>query len=66
MADWYLLIKRSKCSCCTCSCVAMYKYHIGLRLLQYIAHTNKYACGYIIEILSLLHDVEVVIRSYFK
>ena len=39
----------------------MDEHYIGLADLEDVAHAGEDACGYVIEILTLLHDVEVVI-----
>ena len=37
--------------------------NIRLANLEDVAHAGKDTCGYVIEVLTLLHDVEVVVRS---
>ena len=40
----------------------MHQYHIWLYLLQHITHTDEHTCCYIIKVLSLLHDIQIIIR----
>ena len=63
VAHGYLLIEGCKSRCGACGCVAVNKNNVGLCLFQYVAQANEYACGNIVKILSLLHNVEVVIGS---
>ena len=47
-------------------CVTMDQNHIRLALFEHIAHASKHAGGDIVEILPLLHDVQVVIRLHIE
>ena len=40
----------------------MYKYHIRTALLEHITKSSEDTCSNIGEVLTLLHDVEVVVR----
>ena len=61
-----LLIESSKCGCSTGGGIAVYQHHIGLALLEHIAHTSKNTGRDIVEVLPLLHDVQVVIGLHIK
>ena len=62
MADGNLLIESCDSGGGRCCRVAMDQNHIRLDFLQDIAHAGKHPCGHVVEILALLHDVQVVIR----
>ena len=62
MSHRYLLIKSSQSCSCRSGSIPMYQYHIGLYLFQYITHTGQHTSGHIIQILSLLHDIQIIIR----
>lgn len=44
----------------------MHQDYIGLALLEHIAHSGEYAGGDVIQVLSLLHYVQVKIRRDLK
>ena len=46
--------------------VAVDQHHIGLARLEHVAHTGEHAGGDIVEVLPLLHDVQVVIRLHIE
>lgn len=62
----YLLIEGSQSPGSRGRCVAMHQYDVGLRLDENITHACEHTGGDIIEILPLLHDVEVVVRLDIK
>ena len=61
-----LLIECSQGGSCRCSSITMYQYHIRLALLEHISHTCQYPGGNIIQVLSLLHDIEVEVWLHLK
>ena len=66
MADRYLLVERSERRGGAGGRVPMDQNHIRLRLLQHIPHPGKHPGGNVVQILPLLHDVQVVIRFHFE
>lgn len=44
----------------------MNQYNIWLALLEYISHSSQHTGSDIIQVLSLLHDVEIIIWFYLK
>ena len=66
MPHWDLLIERRQ-SCSGAGCgISMYEYHIWLNLSKDISHSDEHTCCNIIEILSLFHNVEIVVRFDVK
>ena len=61
-----LLIEGGEGGCCRCRRVAMDQYYIGLDLFQHIPHPGKHPGRNVVQVLPLLHDVQVVIRLYFE
>ena len=61
-----LCVEGSKGSCCGGGGIAMNEDYIRSALLKHITKTGEDACSYIGEVLTLLHDVEVVIRGDIK
>jgi hypothetical protein len=57
-----LLIESCECGGSRSGCVTVHQYHIRFRLVQHITHPGQHTGGYIIQILPLLHDVQVIIR----
>ena len=58
-----LLIECGEGGGCAGCCVAVDEHNVGLRFTQHVAHACKHAGSDIIEILSLLHDVEVEVGA---
>ena len=58
---WYLLVKSRQSGSGRCRCVAMNEHNVGLYLLQHIAHSCQHACCYIVQILPLAHDIQVIV-----
>ena len=46
--------------------VAMDQDHIGLALLKHVAHTGKHAGSHVVQVLPLLHDIQVIVRLYIE
>ena len=44
----------------------MYQNHIRTTFFEYVSHSCKHTSRNIIQILSLSHDVEIVVRLYIK
>ena len=44
----------------------MNKHHIRFHLLQHITHSRKHTSRHIIQILTLLHDIQIIIRTDIK
>ena len=44
----------------------MHENYIGLFSVKYVPHSYKYACGNIVQVLPLTHDVQIVIRLNIK
>ena len=63
MTNRYMLIEGRQCSCGTSSSIAVYEDDIGLGFLKNLSPAHKYSAGDVVEILSLLHDVKVVVSS---
>ena len=66
MRNRYLMIESSKCSCGTGSCISVYKQYVWYTRLENITHTKQYARGDIIQILSLLHNIQVEVGLYIE
>ena len=62
MTYGYLLIKSSQCGCHARSRIAVNQHEVRLRLLQDRTHSGQHTGGYVIEVLSLFHDIQIVIR----
>lgn len=63
VAHGYLLVVGGQGGQGRCGGVAMYQHHVGFRLLQNAAHSEQDARGEVVEILSGLHEVEVVVGT---
>ena len=61
-----LRIKCSKCGGSRRGGVSMNQHDIGSANLKHIPHSCKHTGGNIIQVLPLLHDVEVVVRLHIK
>lgn len=46
--------------------VAMHEHYVGARFVEHVAHAREHAGGDVVEVLSLTHDVEVVVGTDFK
>lgn len=46
--------------------VAMNQNHIRLALFEHVAHAGKHASGDIVQVLPLLHDIQVIIRFHVE
>ena len=57
-----LLIKSGQCRCRGSSRIPMNQNNIRSCFLQYIPHTSQHPCRNIVQILSLLHDIQIIIR----
>ena len=66
MANRNLLVEGCQGSSCAGGGISVNEHHIGLALLEDIAHTSEYTGRDIVEVLSLLHDVQVVIGLHIK
>ena len=67
----YVTYRNLCIECCKGSCrrsggVTMNKYYIRSALFEHITQTDKDTCGYVGEVLTLLHDIEVVIRFHIE
>ena len=66
MSDGYLLVEGCQ-GCGRTGCgVSMYQHNVWLRLFQYVTHACQHAGCHVIEVLTLLHDVQVVVGLYVK
>ena len=43
--------------------ISMHQNDVGLSLIQYVAHSCQYTCGYIVQRLPRHHDVQIIIRG---
>lgn len=66
VSNWNLGIKGCKCSRCRSCCVAMDKNNIWATLLKYITKACKNSCCNVSKILSLLHDIQVIVWLNIK
>ena len=66
MANGDLLIEGRERSSGAGSRVAMDKDHIGLNFFQHITHPRKHASSDVIEVLPLLHDIQVIVGLNLK
>ena len=62
----YLTVECGKCCGSACRGVAVHEKYVGTALLEHIAHTEQHTRGDVVEILSLLHYVEVEVGFYFE
>ena len=46
--------------------VTVDQHHIGLALLEYVAHTGEHAGGDVVQVLSLLHNIEVEVGLHLE
>ena len=66
MTNRNLLVEGCQGSSCAGSGIAMHQHYIGFALVEHIAHTREHTCCDIVEVLPLLHDVQVIIRLHVK
>ena len=57
-----LLVKSRQCSGCRGCSISMNQYYIRMNFFQDITHTQQYSGSNVVQILSLLHDIQVIIR----
>ena len=46
--------------------IAMHQHHIRLDLLQHITHPRQHTRRHVIQVLPLLHDIQIIVRSDLK
>ena len=61
-----LLIESGEGGSGACGRVSMDQDHIRLALLEHIAHAGKHTGSHIVKILSLLHDIQIIIRLHLE
>lgn len=61
-----LCIECSKGSCGRGSSVSMYKHYIRTALFEDVTQASEHTYGHIGKILTLFHDIEVIIRLHIK
>ena len=61
MSHGYLLIEGGKGGGGGGGGVAMHEHHVGFRLAKHVAHTGEHTRRNVVEVLTLLHDVKVVV-----
>ena len=66
VSDRDLGIECSQCASSGGSSIAMNEYDIGTAFFEDVAKAGEGTCCYIGKVLPLLHDVEVVVRSYIE
>ena len=66
MCHGYLAVERGECGGSACRGVAMHEKYVGAALLEHIAHTEQHTRGDVVEVLSLLHYVEVEVGFYVE
>ena len=66
MSDGNLLIESGQRCSRTRGRIAMYEHHIGLHLTQHVTHAQQHTGCHVIQVLPLLHDVEVIVGNYLK
>ena len=66
MSDRDLLIECRKSRSRRSRCITMDQHDIWTRISKYITHACKHTGRHIIKVLSLLHDVQIIIRSDFE
>ena len=66
VAHGNLLVERSEGSGGGGGGVAVDQHHIGLALLEHVAHTGEHAGGDVVQVLSLLHNVEVEVGLHLE
>lgn len=66
VADGDLLVERGEGGGGAGGGVAMDKDHIGLDFLEHVSRAGQHAGGDVVQVLALLHDVQVKIRLHLK
>ena len=66
MAHGNLLVEGGEGGGGRCRRVAMDQDHIRPALLEHVAHAGKHAGGDVVQVLSLLHDIQVEIRLQYN
>ena len=66
MTDRYLLVECGEGGSGGGGGVTMYQHHIGLAFLEDITHAREHSSRDIIQVLTLLHDVEVIVGGYVE
>ena len=64
MADRDLAVECSYRRSHRSSCISMNKDDIRLRFIQHIAQPKEYTGSHVVQVLTLLHDVQVIIRIH--
>ena len=66
MTDRDLLIECGKSRRGRGGCISMHKHQIRVNLFEHITHTRQHTCRNVIEVLSLFHDVEIIVWCDLK
>ena len=66
MSHWYLLVECRQRRGRRGGRIAVHEHDVGAGAAQYIAHAQQHARGHVVEVLPLLHDIQIVIGLYVE